>query len=395
MSCVDSYRIIEVSHSSIRCVFNRTTRNHTIGPVVKFNDLKTNLMYRLISMSTDSEWKVAIIGAGLSGASAGQALAKQGASVALFDKGRGPGGRCATRRHDVYSFDHGAQYFTARDPRFRRQVAAWTKQGVATRWRPRIGELVDGRFEPSRRNDLWVGTPGMNEIAREMLGGLDIRFNAPVRAIERGANGWAVIEDSGKTHIGFDQLLVTVPAPQLGGLLSDHFPEASEAAEHAMMLPCWSLMLAFSSRVDLPFDAAKVSGDGPISWLSRNSSKPGRAGNGMDCWVVQADHDWSREHVEFSPIEATEQLLKDFTRICMACDTAMTGPAHVAAHRWRYALATPNEAKPCMFEPETGLNVAGDWLSGARIETAWLSGLAAAESLAAAHLDQPAAAAGT
>lgn len=346
-------------------------------------------------MASDTDWKVAIIGAGMAGASAGQVLARQGACVALFDKGRGPGGRCATRRQDVYSFDHGAQYFTARDPRFRRQVAAWARQGVAARWRPRIGELVDGRFEPTARKDLWVGTPGMNGIAREMLDGLDVRFNAAVRAIEHGVDGWAVIEDSGEDHIGFDQLLVTAPAPQVSALLRDHFPQACDAAEHATMLPCWSLMLAFGSRVDLPFDAAKVAGDGPISWLSRNSSKPGRADNGMDCWVVQADHDWSREHVELSPIEATERLLGDFMRICKASDTPMTGPAHVSAHRWRYALATPSEAKPCMIEPDNGLAVAGDWLSGGRIETAWLSGLAAAESLAAAHLDQPAAITGT
>ena len=42
----------------------------------------------------------------------------QGWAVTVFDKGRGPGGRLATRRADDLRFDHGAQYFTARDPRF-------------------------------------------------------------------------------------------------------------------------------------------------------------------------------------------------------------------------------------------------------------------------------------
>lgn len=345
-------------------------------------------------MTHDSDWKIAIIGAGMAGASAGQALAQRGACVVLFDKGRGPGGRCATRRQDVCSFDHGAQYFTARDPRFRQQVADWAKKRVATRWRPRIGELVEGRFVPTRRNGLWVGTPGMNEIARAMLDNLDIRFNASVRSIEHGVDGWRVIEDSGEGHFGFDQLLITVPAPQVKTLMGDHYPEASESAEQATMLPCWSLMLTFSNRIELPFDATKVAGDGPISWLSRNSSKPGRDDNGMDCWVVQADHDWSREHVELSTIEATEQLLGGFMRICKACGIAMTDPKHVRAHRWRHALATPNLAQPCMIESDTRLAVAGDWLSGGRIENAWLSGLAAAQALKFARHKQIKAAAG-
>lgn len=339
-------------------------------------------------MTTDSDWKVAIIGAGIAGASAGQALAQLGACVAIFDKGRGPGGRCATRRQDACRFDHGAQYFTARDLRFRKQVAAWARAGAADRWRPRIGELKDGTFMPTSRNDLWVGTPGMNDLARNMLDCLDVQFNAQVRAIEPKAGGWAVIEAGGQTHIGFDQLLITVPAPQVRPLLNEQYPEAGTLARASTMLPCWSLMLAFERPVDVPFDAAKVVGDGPISWIARNSSKPGRPESGMDCWVVQADHQWSREHVEQTAPQACETLLNDFTRVCRQCSAPISRPIYAAAHRWRCALATPRETTPCMIQPRAGLAVAGDWLSGGRIENAWLSGLAAAESLATATLYQ-------
>ena len=345
-------------------------------------------------MASKPGWKVAIIGAGMSGASAGQLLAKQGASVTTFDKGRGPGGRCTTRRHDAYAFDHGAQYFTARDPRFRKQVAAWAKSGSAAHWRPRIGELSRGMFESTPRNDLWVGTPGMSALSRAMLDGMDVRFDAQIRTIERGDHGWAVNEASGESHIGFDQLLVTVPAPQVGTLLGDNFIEATDAAKNATMLPCWSLMLGLNKQVDLPTDAAKVIGEGPISWVARNSSKPGRLSKGMDCWVLQADHEWSREHVELSQQEATESLLSDFAKICKECGVPVAGPAHASAHRWRYAFATPDTTQSCMVNADTSLAVAGDWLSGGRIETAWLSGLSAAEALTAKWLEQTPAMAG-
>jgi len=339
-------------------------------------------------MTLHPGWRVAIIGAGMTGASAAQALAREGATVTVFDKGRGPGGRCATRRQDVYSFDHGAQYFTARDPRFRKQVATWAKSGVAAHWRPRIGELSDGKFKPTQRNDLWVGTPGMNELSRAMLDGIDLRFQTQVGAIEQAADGWVIIDASSPRHIGFDQLLISVPATQVGALTGVLYPEASVAARNANMLPCWTLMLAFNKSIELPFDAAKVTGNRPISWLARNSTKPGRSDNATDCWVVQADHDWSREHVELTPKVATEELLGDFSRVCRECSVALTGPTHAAAHRWRYGLATPDNTQPCMVDGNMGLAVAGDWLSGGRIENAWLSGLAAAEALTTTRFEQ-------
>ena len=77
--------------------------------------------------------KIAIIGAGLSGATAARGLADAGHCVRLFDKGRGPGGRMSTRRIDTalgqVRLDHGAQFFTARGESFARQVKAWTDAG--------------------------------------------------------------------------------------------------------------------------------------------------------------------------------------------------------------------------------------------------------------------------
>ncbi|MEM6257837.1 MAG: FAD-dependent oxidoreductase [Planctomycetota bacterium] len=334
-------------------------------------------------MTSKADWTVAIIGGGIAGASAGQQLSRQGASVTVFDKGRGPGGRCATRRHASYSFDHGAQYFTARDPRFRRQVAAWATEGTVARWRPRMGELTPAGYEPTRQKKMWVGTPGMNAIGRAMLEPLNARFGSLITSIDHDEQGWSLRDHQGQGYGRYDQLLVTVPAPQAGPLLGDHFPEASDAAHHATMLPCWSLMLAFDKPIDLPFDAAKIAGQGPISWLARNSSKPGRRHGGMDCWVVQADHAWSRGHIEFSTRQALDKLLDDFARVCAICKVAFTRPVHADAHRWRYALAVPDAARDCMLNADNGLAVAGDWLAGGRVETAWLSGLAAAEALTA------------
>ena len=75
--------------------------------------------------------RVAIIGAGIAGLSCATQLARHGCAVSVFDKSRGPAGRMSTRRGEGWQCDHGAQYFTARSPEFRAEVARWQAAGVS------------------------------------------------------------------------------------------------------------------------------------------------------------------------------------------------------------------------------------------------------------------------
>jgi len=94
---------------------------------------------------------IGFVGAGLSALSATGVLSRAGFSVRLFEKNRGPGGRMATRREGPYGFDHGAQYFTARDKRFVQEVQKWVAAGKVQRWEGRIGRLNEGSFQLQRK----------------------------------------------------------------------------------------------------------------------------------------------------------------------------------------------------------------------------------------------------
>src|SRR4029453_12516530 len=92
--------------------------------------------------------KVAIVGAGVAGLSAARALVAAGQDVSVFERARHPGGRVATRFVNAVelprmgtvdlAFDHGAQYFTARDPRFIVNVDGWLRERVIAKWAGRI-----------------------------------------------------------------------------------------------------------------------------------------------------------------------------------------------------------------------------------------------------------------
>ncbi len=139
--------------------------------------------------------RIAVVGAGFSGLAAARALADQHHEVVVFEKSRGRGGRAATRRlPDVPSgptwVDHGAQYFTARDPRFRRRVLSWVERGVLARWDGRFGAVTDGGIQPAGGGDeRFVGVPGMSGLGRMLAEDLDLRLGVRVDAVERDAKG--------------------------------------------------------------------------------------------------------------------------------------------------------------------------------------------------------------
>lgn len=308
----------------------------------------------------DGHCDTLIIGGGMAGLSAAAALASTGQAIIVLDKGRGPGGRMAARRVEIggaeVSFDHGAQYFTARDPAFQAQVAAWEADGVAARW-PAAGE------------DAWVGTPGMNAPIRAMAEGRDVRWGVRAERLHRAGALWRV--EAGEDSFTAAAVLVAVPAEQAAVLLADAAPAFAEHAAGVVSAPCWAVMAAFAGA--LPFADTFRSDTAPVSWAARNSAKPGR--QSAETWVIHASPQRSRELVDRPKDEAAATLLADFFA---ATGIAPVAPLHLDAHRWLYALPEARKGEGALYDPALKIGVAGDWLHSARVEGAWLSGRALA-----------------
>ena len=319
--------------------------------------------------------RVAVIGGGMAGLACAGALHGAGAAVTLFDKGRGAGGRLATRRVDGLAFDHGAQYATARDPEFVAAMQAMHAAGDAAPW-------------PAAGDGCWAGLPGMSAMARhlERRGVGQVRTRRHAAFLHRSAEGWTVRHrDAGETAPGlvsdeggecdgpFDRVAVALPAPQAAALLQPH-RFAAEAAG-AVMAPCWGMMLAFPGATHGP-DVLRPS-TGPLGWVSRDSSRPGRAA-APECWIAHATADWSRAHLE----QPAGAVLADLQAAFVAATGIDAPPSHAAVHRWRYARAETPLGKPALWDAATALGVCGDWCLGARVEAAFMSGRALARMMA-------------
>ena len=126
--------------------------------------------------------RVVVVGAGIAGLMAAQTLVKNSHDVVVVDKGRSPGGRLATRRIDDATLDHGAQFFTVRDPLFKSHVEKWIASGVVTEW-------CRGFDSATQNNDgfpRYRGVRGMTDIAKHLANGLDVRCNTLAFSIARG-----------------------------------------------------------------------------------------------------------------------------------------------------------------------------------------------------------------
>ena len=313
--------------------------------------------------------RVGVLGAGVAGLSAARLLATEGVEVEVFDKGRGPGGRISRRRAGSFEFDHGAQYFTVEDAEFAEQVDEWRRRGVVAPWEGRIvASDTPGSFEETGPRERLVGVPGMNAPARDLARDLPVRFADPVRAVRRLPAGWEVETESGQRSADFDQLVVTLP-PAQSLPFTKASPTLSRQIRSVVMLPCWTVMVAFDAPVEADFDGAFVN-HGPLAWVARNSSKPGRPDT--EAWVLHAGPEWSAAHLEDEFVAVEAALVEAFLSL-LARET-LPEVLHLDAHRWRHALPEAALADRCYHDPDVGLGIAGDWCGGPRVEGAWKSG---------------------
>lgn len=331
-----------------------------------------------------SSRRVVVVGAGLSGLMAARRLAVEGCEVTVLDKGRGPGGRLATRRVTTPAgtarFDHGAQFFTVRSDRFAAVVDGWRADGVVREWCR--GFATDEQGHPDG-HPRFVGVHGMNDIAKHLARDLDVRTGRLVFALRPAAAGsgsaWSVDLDDG-SGVPADAVVLTTPLPQAFALLVTADVELPERLIRTEYDRCLGLLAAVAGDTRVPEPGGAQDADPVFSFIGDNQAK---GVSEEPAVTFHANPAWSEAHWD-DEADAVHRTLLDEAARWLGDATLVASQAK----RWRFAKPRSVWPEPCWTAADgagplvlAGDAFAGPKVTGSNMEGAALSGLAAAESL--------------
>lgn len=307
--------------------------------------------------------RVVVIGAGLSGLMAARTLVERGLDVTTIDKGRSPGGRMATRRIGDATLDHGAQFFTVREPHFHGIVEEWVRHGIVREW-CRGFDGHDGR-------PRYVGSTAMTDIPKYLAHGLSVRYDSLAFSVTRGTTTkWSVQLDTGE-HIPADAVITTCPTPQSYSLTITTdlaIPEDFIAIDYDRTI---CLLAVLDRPITLGTHGALQNPCPSVSFAADNRAK---GISSIPALTMHADATWSMDHWE-RPADELESLLVELA-------APILGDAKILesnVKKWRFA--TPRTIHPHRCLVLDDVVFAGDAFGGPRVEGAVLSGVAAADAV--------------
>lgn len=323
---------------------------------------------------------VAIVGAGLAGLTAARELTAAGRSVVVVDKGRRPGGRCATRTLAGATIDTGAQFFTVRSDEFRAEVERWPGVRLWSEGWARAASIADHPRDADTSTD---GHPrysvegGMNRVAADLAAGLDVRCGVRATAVRAGERWTVELLDGEPVPAG--SVLLTPPLPQTLALLGNGGVEVPGALAARLRdldyEPCLTLLVTLDRDPGLPGGGGVQFAGGPVRWLADNVAK---GASTVPSITVHGSGDWSETFYDADEALVTGLLLEAVRPWLSGAEPVATG-----VFRWRYSKPRrPDDAGALAVTDQPGpLVVAGDALAGAKVEGAVRAGLAAARLL--------------
>jgi len=320
--------------------------------------------------------KIAIIGAGIAGLNLANLLAEV-AEIVVFEKSYKLGGRAATHHANGCSFDHGAQFFTAKSNVFQGFAKALEAEQVIAQWDARFVEVAGGEIHSQREWDdefpHYVGTPAMNSIGQHLAKNLDVRLNQLIVSIKKPNAHW-IVETAQAKYEGFDWVLVTIPAAQAQAILPGSL-DFNAHLDDVVMQPCFALMLGYEAPKVLDWDAAFVS-KSILSWISVNSSKPNRGE--PFTMVALSRNDWAGDNFDQPESEIVDAMLLALEAIV---GQKLEDASYLKLKRWKYANAPRKDEPLEMIDYASQIACCGDWCMSGKIESALMASWQLAKQL--------------
>lgn len=342
---------------------------------------------------------VVVVGAGLSGLTAAQALHQANYRVVVVDKSRGLGGRVATRRIDNTVVDHGCRYLRPFQVPQLSPIAKLLAAGTLQPWQPERFELgADGVLTPTSPGTLYTAPQGMSSIAKGLARGLTIHRHWRASAITPLSQGWRIEGEAlGEASQGKPSTLearaiaLALPAPQAMTLLQAAVQDCEQVSEllHRLRQVDFEAVITVMAGYDLGKSAQLSLQTGLGGWMVTSQAHPTLRWMALDSSkrinpkeavvVLHSSPTFASNALNTTHLEPVGQtLLSEAARL----EPWIGSPQWMQIHRWRYGFVKKALGVSSLSTPELpSLVGCGDWCNGGNAEGAIASGHAAAAAL--------------
>ena len=309
---------------------------------------------------------IAIIGTGFSAATLGYFLKND---LDFYEKSRGVGGRCSTRRVDnVGLFDHGLQYIKSENSEFKKFLSDYTI------WQGNFKIFKNDQLKDDSNKERIINENGNNLLVKNLFKNKRVFANKELKSIEK-KNDCFQLNFNDSTQENYKTVIITTPYQQAYNL-TKQFTENYFSKLNFCMQPNLTLMVAFNKSLNLNLSAISFEDDDVLGFVANeNTKKKTLINKDLELWTIQSSVKYATKNIyEYrnNKENLADEMLKSLS-VKLKINIKKDNIQYSDIHGWRYAYGNKSDAANCYWNEDLRLGICGDWFSGGNAESAFIN----------------------
>ena len=309
---------------------------------------------------------IAIIGTGFSAATLGYFLKND---LDFYEKSRGVGGRCSTRRVDnVGLFDHGLQYVKSENSEFKKFLSDYTI------WQGNFKIFQNDQIKDDLHKERIINENGNNLLVKNLFKNKRVFANKELKSIEK-KNDCFQLNFNDSTQENYKTVIITTPYQQAYNL-TKQFTENYFSKLNFCMQPNLTLMVAFNKSLNLNLSAISFEDDDVLGFVANeNTKKKTLINKDLELWTIQSSVKYATKNIyEYrnNKENLADEMLKSLS-VKLKINIKKDNIQYADIHGWRYAYGNKSDAANCYWNEDLRLGICGDWFSGGNAESAFIN----------------------
>ena len=309
---------------------------------------------------------IAIIGTGFSAATLGYFLKND---LDFYEKSRGVGGRCSTRRVDnVGLFDHGLQYVKSENSEFKKFLSDYTI------WQGNFKIFKNDQLKDDSNKERIINENGNNLLVKNLFKNKRVFVNKELKSLEK-KNDCFQLNFKDSTQENYKTVIITAPYQQAYNL-TKQFTENYFSKLNFSMQPNLTLMVALNKSLKLNLSAISFEDDDVLGFVANeNTKKKVLINKDLELWTIQSSLKYAIKNIyEYrnNKESLADEMLKNLS-VKLKIDIKKDYIQYSDIHGWRYAYGNKLDDANCYWNEDLRLGICGDWFSGGNAESAFIN----------------------